>query len=154
MYSYDMLSKMKGQAVKDIWHSMIGKETGLRNTTGLKTMEEVIQAILQGQEDPSLLEQFKGKTPKQVSVEKEEEIMPGKKNPNPIVVPKKTIQAVESEDLPLQVSVQRFIVRKLIVDDQEYFKEKDTHEVYTIENGRPGQRVGIWCSQTRQITRD
>lgn len=157
MYSYEILAKMKGQAVKDIWHSMIGKEQGIRNTTGLKSMNEVIQAILQGQEDPIFLEKFRGRAPKHVSVEKEEETMPGKKNPNPIVVPsttKKTVLAVESEEYPMQVSVQRFVVKKLIVGDREYFKDKDTHEVFAVENGRPGQRLGKWSAETRSITQE
>lgn len=148
MYSYEVLVQMKGQAVKDIWHAMIGKEPGIRNTTGLKTMEEVIQAILQAQQDPM----FKGKAPKQVSVEKKEESMPRRKNT--IVTPstvKKTIQAVESEEYPQKVEIKRVLLNKLIVGDQEYYKDKETQEVYSIENNRPGQRLGVWNVKTRSI---
>lgn len=53
------LRKLKGQILKDVWHSMIGKEPGIKNTTGLKNSEEILDAILKGQEDPSFLEPFK-----------------------------------------------------------------------------------------------
>lgn len=154
MYSYEMLAKMKGQAVKDIWHSMIGKEAGIRNTTGLKTMEEVIQAILKAQEDPSIVKNLPQKAPKQVMVEREEEPMVRKKNPNPIIIPpsKKTIQAVESNEIPLtNIEIKRVVVKKLIIGDVEYFKDKETNEVFSVENGRPGQRVGVWNPTTRTI---
>lgn len=157
MYSYELLSKMKGQSVKDIWHSMIGKEEGIRNTTGLKTMEDVIQAILKGQEDSGFLEQFREKrTPKHSVVEKEEESMgrTKQKHTNPIVVSssvKKTVEAVESNELPFQTEVKHVVVKKLIVGNLEYFKDKETNEVYSVDNGKPGQRLGVWNSATRSI---
>lgn len=154
MYSYDILTKMKGQSVKDIWHSMIGKEEGIRNTTGLKTMEDVIHAILKAQEDPLFLNEFKEKAPKHSVVEKEEECMGRKKNPNVIVIPpkiKKTVQAVESNELPFKTEVRHVVVKKLIVGSVEYFKDKETNEVYSIENNRPGQRLGLWNAETRSI---
>ncbi len=157
MYSYDMLTKLKGQAVKDIWHAMLGKGAGIKNTTGLKYTEDIIQAILKAQEDPGFLQSFKAsKTtdPKPQVVEKEEESMPRKKNPNPIIVPvpKKTVQAVESDALPQKnVEVRRVVVAKLIVGENEYFKDKETQQVYSMENGRPGQLLGVWDPQTRSI---
>jgi hypothetical protein len=59
-YSYETLTQMKGQAVKDLWHSMIGKPPGLKNTTGLRNTEEILQAILKAQEDPTFSAKFKG----------------------------------------------------------------------------------------------
>ena len=53
------LRKLKGQILKDVWHSMIGKEAGIKNTTGLKNSEEILAAILKGQDDPLFLEPFK-----------------------------------------------------------------------------------------------
>ncbi len=162
MYSYDMLTKLKSQAVKDIWHAMLGKEAGIRNTTGLKNMEEIIQAILKAQENPEFVLTFKQKPVKIETdlkpevVNKEEEVMPRQKNPNPIIVPiqtKKAVQAVESNVSPQKnVDVRRVVVAKLIVGNDEYFKDKETQQVYSVENGRPGQLLGVWNPQTRSIS--
>ena len=81
-YTYEMLKQMKGQAVKDVWHAMIGKPAGLKNTTGLKNTEEIIQAILNRQANPEV------DPPKQVVARQvEPQEMPRKKQPTVKSVP-------------------------------------------------------------------
>ena len=79
LYTSEMLRQMKGQAVKDIWHSLIGKPAGIKNTTGLRNSEEIIQAILKGQQDPAFLQTFGYRAPKpKPETVVEEESMPPK----------------------------------------------------------------------------
>ena len=151
-YTYEMLSKMKGQAIKDIWHAMIGKPPGLRNTTGLKTSEDIIQAILKRQEE------LCGKPLKQAFLELEEESMPPKRKGNPIILPapltvsKKSILAVEGWDAPLKkIEVTQKKVRRLFLGSTQYFIEKETNKIYNGESHFPGQLLGLWNSESKTI---
>ena len=169
------LRKLKGQALKDVWHTMIGKETGIKNTTGFKNTEEILQAILKGQQDPTFLQSYlvksRHKAAEQVSVVEEmpkPEIPTGEKkkrgpkpksNPNPIVIPQtpKTlvIQAVESKEAPIQVvNVERMRLRKLHIDNTIVFLDVDQQKVYEMVNNRPGNCVGTWNAETRRIAYD
>ena len=162
VYTYDMLKQMKGQAVKDIWHAYLGKPAGLKNTTGLRNSEEIIQAILKVQTDPDFLAKLSQRTPKQKEeseVEQEVE-MPPKKKQNTLVIPKPTqpvvkksgILAIESSDIPIVASeVKKIMLRKLHVDDQSYFIDINSKELYAIVDTKPGPLVGKWDAETRSI---
>ena len=167
IYTELELRKLKGQALKDVWHAMIGKPAGLKNTTGLKNSEEIIQAILLGQSKQEYIKQITGRqhTPLPPEETKEEEMPPKeKKKPgpkpkpksNPIIVPAVTgpvkIHAVESMD-PIQkkIEVERIQVRKLHVGDDEYFLDKKTMNLYTVDNNRPGILCGQWNPDTKEI---
>lgn len=158
IYSELDLRKLKGQAVKDIWHQMIGKPAGLKNTTGLKNNEEIIQAILQGQSDPSFLHSFHHKAPKQEKeYQKVEEPMPPKKEAQKIQIPKdkasKKLLAYESEDQPRRVDeVIRICVEKTIVEGREYYLERKTNKLYSVKDGRPGVFYGLWDPSTNTIS--
>jgi hypothetical protein len=162
IYTLEMLQQMKGQAVKDVWHAMIGKPPGVKNTTGLKNSDEIIKAILEGQRTPSFLETFKVRAPKQ-SVAVEQKEMPPKSGetkkrgpkpkPKPTSVPVVTtpvprpssLQAYESPDLPMRVSaIQRIRLKKLYVDEREYFLDSKTNKLYTVLENKPGQLCGVW----------
>lgn len=158
IYSEVELRRLKGQAVKDIWHAMIGKPPGLKNTTGLKSGEEVIQAILQMQDDPLLLRTPKPLLSKPV---KEKEMPPRKKPgpkpklppppPPPVSVPGK-LRAVETMDPPLSIStVTRICVHKLCVKDTWYYLDSKTQTVYECLENRPGERLGVWNPETKTL---
>jgi hypothetical protein len=156
-YTSEMLHQMKGQAVKDAWHSMIGKPAGIRNTTGLKSMEDIIQAILKAQEDPDFLNGFYQKTPKQEVCKPLVELMPPKKklvlSVKPPPKPSAThYQAIESTEIPLVASeVKRISVRKLHLDNESYFLDPTTNELYSIQDNKPGVICGIWDAETKTI---
>ncbi len=165
-YTYTSLKQMKGQAVKDIWHAMIGKPAGIKNTTGLRNSEEIIQAILKGQSDPEFLKTFGVRAPKpkeEIEEEQETEPMPPKKKPgpkpklsNPIVVPvfqrpRETV-AVESNEVPLvPQEVIRRSFRKFHVDDALYFREASTNQLFSVVDNKPGVLVGTWEAGERTI---
>lgn len=164
LYTELELRKLKGQALKDVWHAMIGKEAGLKNTTGLKNSEEILQAILLGQANKDYLSQFTGRQPhKQVQRTLEEEAIPvemppkkSKVNTNPIVVPQQPVavkpMAVESmEPIQRQIQVERISLKKLHLGETSYFVDKATQTVYSIENNRPGTILGKWNPQTKSI---
>jgi len=166
LYTYESLNQMKGQAVKDVWHAMIGKPAGIKNTTGLRNTEEIIQAILKGQSDPEFLKTFGVRPPKpkeEVREEKETEPMPPKKKPgpkpkvsNPIVVPviqrpKQTL-AIESNEIPLvPQDVIRRTFRKFHVGNDSYFLESTTNQVFSVVDNKPGMVLGVWNASERVI---
>jgi hypothetical protein len=148
-YTYEMLKQMKGQAVKDIWHAMIGKPAGLKNTTGLKNTDEIIQAILNRQASP-------GDDPPKQSVARqvEPQEMPRKKQPIVKAVPLVTVKsmAIESTEIPLVVEeVQKRLVRKLHVGDTCYFLDGTTQEVFQNLDGKPGTLLGRWNADERRV---
>jgi hypothetical protein len=167
-YSYDQLKMMRGQAVKDVWHSMIGKPAGIKNTTGLKNGEEIIQAILKGQETPEFLKSFGVRAPKHEEQVETKEMPPKeKKKPGPkpkakpaVAAPKPPssqtqtqtqTQAYESTEIPLSPQeVTRIVVRKLIVDDSQYFLDAKTNKLYSVVEERPGALCGTWNPETRE----
>ena len=165
-YTYETLNQMKGQAVKDVWHAMIGKPAGIKNTTGLRNTEEIIQAILKGQSDPEFLRSFGVRPPKpkeEIQEEQETEPMPPKKKPgpkpkvsNPIVVPavqrpKQTL-AIESNEVPLvPQDVIRRSFRKFHVGENTYFIESSTHELFSVVENKPGMLVGHWNPEERKV---
>lgn len=152
------LRKLRGQAIKDIWHSLIGKGPGIRNTTGLKTSDEIIQAILQGQENPEFLKQFTTKPfnhkHKADESNELEEMPPKKPGPKPkiklFVEPVRPygIQAVEStETVVTGVEVNRIKLRKIHVDNTLYFLDHEKNNVYST----PGVLYGKWNPETKSI---
>lgn len=161
VYTYEALKQMRGQAVKDIWHSMIGKPAGIKNTTGLKNGEEIMKAILEAQQNPEFLKQFQVRGPKQtVGIEPKE--MPPKasekKKPGPkpkiqvAPVNPKPLQAYESTEIPIQPQeVKKIVVRKLFVNDTLYFLDSKTNKVYCSVDGRPGTECGLWNRESRTI---
>lgn len=169
IYTEVELRRLKGQSVKDIWHAMIGKPSGIKNTTGLKTSEDVLQAILKAQEDPGFLSNVRVRTPKPSLCEevKEKEMAP-KKKPGPVPKakakekatipllpvspPVAKIRAIESMDPPLSVStVVRISVRKLYVEGDWYYLDPKTQMIYQCIDNRPGERLGTWNPETRSI---
>ena len=172
-YTQATLKQMKGQAVKDIWHTMIGKAAGIKNTTGLKNGDEIIEAILEGQRQPEFLHKFTVRPPKQL-VEVEQKEMPpkpGKKEdvvmkkkgpkpkPKPVGIPPpvtvRPSQAYESADIPIQPSdITRISVKKLYVGDTLYFLESKTNKLYQSIDGRPGSSCGTWNPETREVQED
>ncbi len=166
-YTYDSLQKMKGQAVKDIWHAMIGKPAGIKNTTGLRNSEEIIQAILKGQEEPEFLQTFGLRSPKpkeEVREEQEKEDMPPKEKKKPGPKPKPTnatvtpvvrpkgIVAVESNEIPIvPQEVIRRSLRKLHVGDASYFLDASTNELFALVENKPGGIVGLWDPEERML---
>lgn len=162
IYTEVELRRLKGQAVKDIWHALIGKPPGLKNTTGLKSAEEVLQAILQAQEDPTFLKNVCVRPPKPLQCEpvKEKEMAP-KKKPGPVpkakpppaaVVSPLKIRAVETMDPPLSVAtVTRIRVHKLSINDTWYYLDPTTQSVYECLENRPGERLGTWTPGTKTL---
>lgn len=161
-HTYESLRRLKGQEVKDIWHAKIGKPAGLRNVTGLKCMEEIIQAILKAESDETFLKGVRVRAPKQEIKESLVEMppkgKPGRKpgqtsKPNSVPrMPSVPFQAYETTEIPLKVEeVVRVVVHKLIVEDVEYFVEAKTKKVFASVNGRPGPEYGTWDPETRQI---
>jgi hypothetical protein len=149
-YSYETLNQMKGQAVKDIWHAMIGKPPGLKNTTGLKNTEEIIQAILKRQESPEEL------PPKQQVAKQVESQEMGRKKKETVSVPRisATVKplAIESTEIPILVNeVQKRSVRKLHVGDTCYFLDAKTQEVFSVVDGKPGSLLGVWNPEERCV---
>lgn len=155
---------MKGQVVKDIWHAMIGKPAGIKNTTGLRNAEEIIEAILKGQSDPEFLRTFGVRPPKpKEDIQEEKEEMPPKKKPgpkpklsNPIVVPvvqrPKGTAAVESNEIPIvPQDVIRRSFRKFHVDDSLYFLESTTNQVFSVVDKKPGVLLGVWNAEERTL---
>jgi hypothetical protein len=159
------LRKLRGQAIKDIWHSLIGKGPGIRNTTGLKTSDEIIQAILQGQENPEFLKQFMTKALKHKADESIElEEMPPKQKPGPkpkVKTPQQTcstaacsstrpaVVAVESTEPPItNTEVNRIKVHKLYVDNTLYFLDAEKNNVYS----KPGVLYGHWNAETKTLS--
>ena len=165
LHTYESLKQMKGQAVKDIWHAMIGKPAGIKNTTGLKNGEEIMNAILEAQKNPEFLKQFQMRGPKQpVGIEAKEMPPKEKKKPGPkpkvvgapsvtpVPIVSRGIQAYESAEIPLKAhEVNRIVVRKLFVNDTLYFLETKTNKVYSVVDGRPGAQCGSWNPQTRHV---
>ena len=163
LYTELELRKLKGQALKDVWHAMIGKEPGIKNTTGLKNSEEILQAILLAQANKDYLTQFCGRQPhkqKEDSGVQEEEFMPPKKpkvKANPVVLPHQPVlvktMAVESMDrVESNVEVQRICLKRIHVGGESYFVDKATQMVYSIENNRPGSVLGKWNKETHSIS--
>ena len=166
-HSYESLRRLKGQEVKDIWHAKIGKPAGLRNVTGLKNMEEIIQAILKAESDECFLKGFRTRAPKHEHPEDlAVEPMPPKAKPGrkpkakvvtnlqstPQVTTAVVPQAYETTEIPLKVEeVVRVVVKKLIVEGVEYFLETNTKKVFVSVNGRPGHEYGIWDPESRQL---
>lgn len=155
MYTELDLRKMKGQALKDTWHAMIGKPAGLKNTTGLANSEEILQAILKGQDDPEFLQRFGGRA-KPVETKSLPD-MPPKQPKKPklanVQQASKKMLAVESTELPETVlSVVRIRVRKLLLENEVYFLDPSTNKVYTAIDGRPGQTCGTWDPERRTIS--
>jgi hypothetical protein len=166
-YSYEQLKQMRGQAVKDVWHSMIGKPAGIKNTTGLKNGDEIIQAILKAQQNPESLTKFIGRPPKQVEQEEPKEMppKPDKKKPGPKPKVKAApaprpipvqraghLVAYESVGIPIvPLETKRICVKKLFVDDTMYFLDSKTNTLYTSVDGRPGSIRGLWDPQARHI---
>lgn len=167
-HTYESLRTLKGQAIKDIWHAKIGKPAGLRNVTGLKSMEEIIQAILKAESEEGFVKSFRMRPPKQglqeaVAVEKmPPKGKPGRKpkpkniaepqRPQSQIVASVPSQAYETTEIPLKVEeVIRVVVRKLIVEGTEYFLESKTNKVYSSVNGRPGHEYGMWNPETHEI---
>lgn len=161
------LRKLKTQALKDVWHSMIGKEAGIKNTTGLKTGEEILAAILKGQEDPQFLEPFQKirqithKAPETASVvEMSGETNKQKRGPkpkaNPIVMPKPgkvRLEAVESTDLPLYTSdVEKRKVKKFHIGSTVVYIDTEANIVYEAIGNTPGCPCGTWDPVARQIS--
>lgn len=145
------LRKLKGQALKDVWHAMIGKPAGLKNTTGLKNSEEIIEAILRKQEETRKVPGLEIVSP---PIEAE---MPPKAKPQPQPQPqakKKEVKtnkllAIESTEAPLEgMDVVRIAVQKRTIDGQDYYVETGTNKVYAI---RTGDQVGIWNPESKAI---
>lgn len=164
LYTELELRKLKGQALKDVWHAMIGKEAGVKNTTGLKNSEEILQAILKGQANPEFLEPFKVKrqihkaeeTPKVEEMPEEKKKRGPKPKPKVVVPPPpQTIspQAVESKEKPCEVSdVIRYSFYTLHFNDHQYYVDRQTKSIFENIQGKPGKVLGIWNSETKQIT--
>jgi hypothetical protein len=163
-HTYESLRCLKGQEVKDIWHTKIGKPVGLRNVTGLKNMEEIIQAILKAEADESFLKGFRARAPKQTVLESlDVETMPPKAKPGrkpkvkpllpmPLAIARVPLEAYETTEIPLKVDeVVRVVVHKLIVENVEYFLETKTKKVFASVNGRPGHECGTWDPESRQL---
>lgn len=151
LYTYESLNQMKGQAVKDIWNGMIGKPAGLKNTTGLKTREEIIQAILQRQESPDEPPPkrivSKEVEPEEMGRKKKESVLPAK----PPTSPRKCL-AIESSEIPLvPIEVIKRTVRKLHVGETCYFLDTKTKEVYSVVDEKPGARLGLWNAEERCV---
>jgi hypothetical protein len=168
IYTELEIRKLKGQALKDVWHEMIGKPPGLRNVTGLNSIEEIVQAILQGQADPVYLSRFTKRQHKQkeeesvVEMPPKERKKPGPKpkvkvNTNPIVLPVASpgtlrIQAVESMDAPQKnIEVEKILLRKLHIGSETYFLDKASNTVYVMEANHPGSICGTWNPVTRTL---
>lgn len=167
-HTYESLRRLKGQEVKDIWHAKIGKPAGLRNVTGLKCMEEIIQAILKAESDETFLKGVRVRAPKQEIQESLVEMPPkgkpgrkpgqtSKPKSKPITTEGSPIvavpfQAYETTEIPLKVEeVVRVIVHKLIVEDVEYFVEAKTKKVFASVNGRPGPEYGTWDPESKRL---
>ena len=128
-------------------------------------MEEIVQAILQAQTDPSSVKKPCVRTPKPlVSEPVKEKEMPPRKKPGPVPKAKPAppapaesppkIRAVETLDPPLSVStVVRIRVHKLFVNDTWYYLDPTTQAVYAYEDTRPGERIGLWNPETKILTR-
>ena len=168
LYTEVELRRLKGQAVKDIWHEMIGKPPGVKNTTGLKSGEDVLHAILQAQSDPTFLAKFRVRTPKPSVYEEveEREMPPPKKKPGPkpsskskgpplVVIPVQQTKAIESTEAPLPIhDVKRITVHSLLVNDVRYFLDAKTKTVYVSTENRPGEVCGTWDPKSRVISYD
>lgn len=158
-YSASDLKNMKGQALKDHYHSLIGKPSGLKNTTGLKCSAEIIEAVLRLYGE--------GAKPSQTTAEempKEERKKPGRKpkvTVSPVVQPSATVKpqtptetlAIESTELPLRnVEVVTIPVTPLQLRETLYFLDSKTNKVYasTVDR-RPGQYMGHWNEETRCV---
>lgn len=173
LYTELDLRKLRGQALKDVWHDMIGKPPGLHNTTGLHNTEDIVQAILQGQKNPEYLNRFAKRQHKQKEVESVVEMPPQELPPkerkkpgpkpkpkpdqNPIVMPTLPlatlrIQAVESMDEPQKkIEVERIKLNKLHIGSEVYFLDRASNTVYTMENTRPGSICGTWDPSSRTL---
>jgi hypothetical protein len=167
MYSETVLKQMKGQAVKDVWHAMIGKPAGIKNTTGLKNSDEIIQAILEAQQHPEFLQSYKVKDSKQIVPREPVEMPPKsgekkkpgpKPKPNPMTVSAPlekrptVLQAYESTEAPIRPSeIVRISVKKLHIGDTLYFLDSKTNKVYKEIDGKPGPLCGVWNVETRSI---
>ncbi len=158
LYTELDLRKMKGQALKDTWHALIGKPPGLKNTTGLRNTEEIVQAILKAQADPNF-RPVKEPDPAEVEpMPPKERKKPGPKPTPPGVetpVPKRsqTPLAVESNELPLsQIEVKRIRLKKLKVGATEYYLEEETLRVYEIQGRTPGDCIGTWNPTTQEVS--
>jgi hypothetical protein len=165
LYSELDLRRLKGQALKDVWHGMIGKPAGLKNTTGLKNSEEIIQAILEKQSEEIVLSPVEmPPKPKEVKVKevkvkevkvkevkvKEVKVKEVKVNQKKQVEVKgSSLLAVESAEAPLEVvDVVRIAVVKRVVEGVEYYIEKETNKVFSVKDGQP---QGVWDSDSNSI---
>ncbi len=156
------LRKLKGQELKDVWHKMIGKEAGIKNTTGMKTTEDILQAILKGQSDPSFLTPFqKVRQASESSHKAKVESPVGKPMPKsgeskrrggePKVVP----QAFESMTPPLKAEcIEKRMVKKLHLGSDLVFLDPLTNIVYEAIANTPGVRCGTWDPELREIAYD
>jgi hypothetical protein len=153
LYSELDLRRLKGQALKDVWHSMIGKPAGLKNTTGLKNSEEIIQAILEKQSEEIVSSPVEmPPKPKEVKPKetKPKEVKPKEVKPKEGRSKEKIkVLAIESAEAPLEiVDVVRIAVVKRVVEGVEYYIEKDTNKVFSVKDG---QLQGIWDSESNTI---
>jgi len=153
-YSASDLKNMKGQALKDHYHSLIGKPAGLKNTTGLRNTDEIIEAVLRLYGE--------GVKPSQTTAEempKEERKKPGRKPKvsAPVVQATPAVQsetrAIESTELPLRnVEVVTIRVKAIEVGDILYFLDSKTNKVYASSSDRrPTRYVGQWKEETQSI---
>jgi hypothetical protein len=166
IYTELELRKLKGQALKDVWHTMIGKGPGIKNTTGLKNSEEILQAILLAQVNQEYLNQFTRnhcKEHKQIEPPNQQEVasvsMPPKKakaKSNAIVpvqqaIPVKTMAVEAMEPIEKNVEVHRICLKKVHLGGESYFVDKAIQTVYSIVNNRPGTILGKWNPDTKSI---
>ena len=148
------LRRLKGQALKDTWHDMIGKPPGLKNVTGLHSLEEIIQAILQKQSEREecLSEEIRpifvevAMPPKAAPRPQKEK---AEKAAKPIKKKVTNLLAIESMEEPLEVlEVIRRIVQPKTIQGHEYYVEKDSNNVYTIKTG---EYQGVWKEELESI---
>lgn len=158
MYSELDLRKIKGQALKDIWHAMIGKEAGLKNTTGMKTTDDIIAAILKGQEDPQFLEPFqKGRVSREPTHKAKLETPLVQMPPKSGELKKKAVvpQAFEEMTPPIKAEgIEKCKVKKLHIGSDLVFLDPATNVVYEAIANTPGARCGLWNPETKELVYD
>lgn len=159
VYSEVELRRLKGQALKDIWHGYVGKPAGLKNVTGLHSTEEILQAILTAQENPLYVSLFKARSSKQSTpVDPERKEMGKKKQVPPLPPPPQssscsTPRAIESTAEPKKIQmVERICVHRLTLASGSYFLDPKTNLVYRDADGKPGDRYGSWDPERKTLT--
>lgn len=158
-YTASDLHNMKGQALKDHYHSLIGKPAGLKNTTGLKCSAEIIEAVLRLYEEgvkpsqpPSEEMQAERKKPGRKPKAKESKPLASVVAPTVPAGPVQTL-AIESTELPIRnVEVVSIRVKPIHVDGTLYFVESKTNKVYAEgADKRPAAYVGQWDPETKTL---